>query len=98
MLATSNLRLHKIASNHPAVIEAFPPEWLNDSISSVNIVEIKTFVVEFFLKCLAGSFVSQWDHKLDLDSLTNLIADKLKSTWMGCLIFFHVKFVRPIMF
>lgn len=26
MLAVSNIRLHKIASNHKAVMEAFPPE------------------------------------------------------------------------
>lgn len=29
MLAASNLRLHKIASNRPVVIEAFPPEERN---------------------------------------------------------------------
>ena len=36
MLAASNLRLHKIASNRPAVIEAFPPEDRAKEIKDLN--------------------------------------------------------------
>lgn len=38
MLAASNLRLHKIASNRPAVIEAFPPEDRAKEIKDLNLL------------------------------------------------------------
>lgn len=38
MLAASNLRLHKIASNRPAVIEAFPPEDRAKEIKNLDLL------------------------------------------------------------
>ncbi|KAI3370836.1 hypothetical protein L3Q82_007362 [Scortum barcoo] len=37
MLAASNLRLHKIASNRPAVIEAFPSEDRSKDVNSLDL-------------------------------------------------------------
>lgn len=37
MLAASNLRLHKVASNRPAVIEAFPPEDRSKDIEDLDL-------------------------------------------------------------
>lgn len=37
MLAASNLRLHKVASNRPAVVEAFPPEDRSKDIENLDL-------------------------------------------------------------
>lgn len=58
MLAASNLRLHKIASNRPAVIEAFPFE---DRTKDVNSLDLN--VEDLPIQRSLGLF---WDMRKDI--------------------------------
>ncbi|KAI4873293.1 hypothetical protein NFI96_030091, partial [Prochilodus magdalenae] len=63
MLAVSNLRLHKIASNCPSVLEAFPLEDHAKGLQDLNFDDGATFIQRTLGLC--------WD--LNLDILTQFL-------------------------
>ena len=58
MLAVSNLRLHKIASNCPSVLEAFPLEDHAKGLQNMNFDDGATFIQRSLGLC--------WDLKYDI--------------------------------